>query len=352
MTTRSAFELFAAARGGVCPIKELASIPHLDMFATREREHVLILEQFEESCAAAGQRRTMQLGYTHDMTFDAAVTSRGAVDVIAINAGVPLRLANVIHAFVTTMFDADEADAHQEPIMSEEAALSGQVHLHSLPTLPPKAKLIFEALLSYAEHFVFQHEFAHVVNGHLDWINQVAGRGDLAELGMASRQGLSGIDMHTLEWDADCEATWRILTHAASIEAGSEMPEVRLAIMAIYIVAKMFGSETHLLNEGEILNRDHPPAYVRITNIFAYASSVLEQTEDTEEEAMMRIISIVSGSSKVWARTFGVDPVNYGDGELIKVGASLIKRITGNWIKLRPQLDELKRYGTLRQLDT
>jgi hypothetical protein len=62
-----------------------------------------------------------------------------------------------------------------------------------------------------ARYFIFEHEFCHIFNGHLDWINKTTGFKALGEVGASSIPGLSNLDLQTLEADADCYAA----THTA-----------------------------------------------------------------------------------------------------------------------------------------
>ena len=339
MTHRQPFQDIAAEFGGAFDIAELSKFPLLRFIATRRRELETHEQRHFELSERAGRARRLQIGYAYNLEFNARATVRDDVDVIIVNAGVPMRLAVIVHAFIVSAWIEN-----RPATITQHEAINGAVDLSQLPDLPPPLQSLFNALHSYAERFVLAHELAHITNGHVDWVRR-SGLQGIEELRMAGNSGISGLDRQTLEWNADCSATADLINHAASL-GGLNIEELKLAMTGAYICARVFAPTADDTSVEQMLEAEHPPGFVRMQNMLYYALMILEQRGWTPEE-MMPITQCAAAAEQSWSNTFDVPSFAYHDESLVARGAALVRQFSRRWTTFRTELNEFKRYGEL-----
>ena len=135
----------------------------------------------------------------------------------------------------------------------------------AVPTQSEKAlKANYSFMLAtLARDLLFDHEMAHVCNGHLDYLSRAKDSGKNVSVNVCQ----------TLEWDADCQASARGLLgiagrlssprKAGADELGFGTPKAALFSLAfsIYVLFRSLASSGPIF-EG-LDKRDHPPPQLR-----------------------------------------------------------------------------------------
>ena len=198
--------------------------------------------------------------------------------------------------------------------------------------------------------FMFEHELGHIFNGHTVWLNQELGFRILAEVGASNIPGLSGVDLQTLEMDADAFATLDGYNRlgAADDSFGSRQASTFALIFAYYCVWRMFSG--HVTNDLDaILAEDHPPAIYRQRFSIGLVLELLLRDGIYTAETVGEPISAAIAAAEGAFRTLTGVPIaiEIHAPETFQKSGELLARLTENWKLLRPQLDVLKRGGVL-----
>jgi hypothetical protein len=207
-------------------------------------------------------------------------------------------------------------------------------------------------LMLLAFDFLFQHEFGHIFNGHTDWLNQTLGFCVLAEVGASAIPGLSGLDLQTLEMDADSFATLdgfsRLNLASYNGFFGSANDAAFALLLSHYCVWRLFAE--HVDGDVDaILSEDHPPAVYRQRFNISYAIDLLLRDGIWTENAVGEQLSAVVFAAEVAFKTLTGVPIarEINAPDTYEKGGDLLGRLTENWKLLRPQLDLVKRGGVL-----
>jgi len=141
----------------------------------------------------------------------------------------------------------------------------------------------YAGLLAWmAIQFIMEHEFAHVINGHVEWLNATTGIGALGETGASAIPNLSNVDLQTLEFDADSYGaasltrfTLQAVPTGLWVNAFLQTPaQILFSILfSLYCVFRLFHNSPSQLNENFLACGDHPPAFLRLYIVFATIAS-------------------------------------------------------------------------------
>jgi hypothetical protein len=303
--------------------------------------------------------------------FNAWAASHRGHDVIAMNAAVVAILANL---FARLMSDPQSMSWIGNAGSETLAAISVKEGLHSRLLVGarqrPKDALrgrVAHHMASLASMWVFQHELAHIWNGHVDLLHERRGFRSIDELKAASRTGIGSLDLQTLEMDADSYATTNVLLQAIQprLDRPSDFSELTfpefeeigpgasMAYIAMFAIYFLFRSFDEALNLGVDLDRaSHPPAPVR--QGFAMTSAMVTiETHFGIPQSRTRALAktVVSHAEEAFARITERQPILVDDA-LKSWNRDFAARVFRNWNALRPDLDRLKRGGNLPPVST
>lgn len=136
---------------------------------------------------------------------------RVMTDVIAMNLELLLVLNNLFLAIMShpeVLPKVGDASVEKAKLYNIEEFNVDIVEAAQLaPSLYPNdpARKDYALKLSWiARNFSLEHEFCHISNGHVDWLNNKSNVAAFDEIEIASVAGLGSLDRQTLEMDADC----------------------------------------------------------------------------------------------------------------------------------------------------
>ena len=158
-------------------------------------------------------------------------------------------------------------------------------------------KQLRDLLVTFALRQIVMHEYAHIVNGHLDFMKKNYQRPFLDEseiLTQDSKQDLDPLTSQTLEYDADTFATWRGIQKLLSwVDGYDSAPEelrpfiknkndiLYLWCFSIHGMLRLFGKIPPTI---EALNRSsHPPFALRQRNNIGAILNKLHPIETTDD---------------------------------------------------------------------
>lgn len=232
--------------------------------------------------------------------------------------------------------------------------LMGIKYQEQLLILPkdPLRKEVAEYFIDICMQFIFQHEVAHIVNGHLDYIQSK--NGILPALSEAeSVPNVGDVVRHTLEMDADSSSVNYFVNHW--VDHYKRKREIdRLAFLfedpfigmfhlayVFYMAFRVFGP-THT-DPNVFLINNHPPTRMRQHIIFATISSIL-----LSKYPEIDIKASVEGLNKsVLAAEIdyqNITGIPYGHTQayhfavLTKNAMEYIQSLTDTWIDIHPEL--------------
>jgi hypothetical protein len=141
----------------------------------------------------------------------------------------------------------------------------------------------YAGLLAWmAIQFIMEHEFAHVINGHVEWLNATTGLGALRETGASAIPNLSNMDLQTLEFDADCygaasltRVTLQAVPKGLWVNTFLQTPAQILfgILFSLYCVFRLFHNSPPQRDDDFLACGDHPPAYLRLYVVLATIAS-------------------------------------------------------------------------------
>jgi hypothetical protein len=187
-----------------------------------------VIEEYSACVPWRAQVPKLHFDYIDDFNVNACAFSAEGCGFIGFNGGTVVRFADFFARCLAGdwMFVADECRAHNQridldPVESWPATPEDYVRIGfaKFPEDPPRQQFMF-ALLQFALDFILDHELAHIIHGHLGWLEQ-RGSGDIyVEHSSASARSEDPMIRQTLEFDADAWATVqgfdRVLRRAGS----------------------------------------------------------------------------------------------------------------------------------------
>jgi hypothetical protein len=330
-------------------------------------------DQFCRSHPGDGSMVGLRPGITRSPEFNAFATIADGHPLIGINAGLLVNLHRFFDAALAspeTLPSIGNIGAEQQ---SSELTLDEEIDIETviasgpswpLPRDPVRAALAGH-LRNLASDFVYMHEFGHLAHGHVDWLQATSRLMLIDELNVASSGALSGIDLQTLEMDADSVAAnntlLRTLYFHPDPNDGSRgdyrpnqyFPNAGVAVeifgFVTYAVFRKFFTFRRFETLEEVLELSHPPGMMRSNMIMATAMEVAAQKSILSREAFAApCVSGSIGAEGAFRRLSADRSVNRDSAENSAViGGKLTKAILRNWHNLYPDLAPVVRAGRL-----
>jgi hypothetical protein len=212
-------------------------------------------------------------------SFGAAADLWNEVAVIRVHASVPTIVANLVAAVLShpNSLQPDHphiVQTHPDGFtISEdrliEALFNNGLLFHVSPRIAQLAAPIAQALCN----FIFFHEFVHIRNGHVDLFKQAVGLLAMEEMESVLSEGLTVLDRHAMEWDADKIAHWLSSDVALSTILGRPFIECskdriqeayRIYHLGLYLLFKLM----ELAEPRNVASRVHPTPITRMSFLF------------------------------------------------------------------------------------
>ncbi|MBD8548024.1 hypothetical protein [Sphingomonas sp. CFBP 8760] len=335
-----------------------------------------LLKRSVASRVAQGQRNGGPMKLTvlvvNSMTANAAAGSDEESDYIFLSNGVLTLLPNLFRALLShpDILPHIGDPTRCTPFVSSRSASDlgddATGWTVPFPEDPPRQRL--HAKLSFlALQYVFLHEFAHIYNGHTDWLRDHGKLSLISEVAVPSIEKFSGIDRQTIEWDADSSAIQMLLEHVLQpkvdhvdgisrwdIPDGNGFGTMREGIYACILACQVI----HMLYEtfeaiplDDITDAEHPHPAARQHEVFATIANVLSYRTGWDFEEVADLSGdAITGLYGAWTKVFNDDfawPRMLADPDVIDLNVTLIERYTEQWALIRDELDKLKRGGQL-----
>jgi hypothetical protein len=249
-----------------------------------ERSDVFTLTNLAEALLTRASRRIksqctkpdtvrLEFGFLLNSTLNAYASTRNGIDLIGINLDVPLLLSDLFNAMLSTpdilpgIGDPSKEKGRPEDYdpLSRTLDLNLWKGPRFVPTDPTRRGVALD-LSVRAVAFIFQHEFAHIFNGHIDLIQNLSGIDVYAEISDGPIWGLDTDDRQTLEWDADSFAMVDCLSTIGSLERTDPSKQKRELFewaFATYALFRIFASAEDVVGTARAMRRSHPPALIR-----------------------------------------------------------------------------------------
>lgn len=291
--------------------------------------------------------RPTVVDFTAENDFNAAAGAEGGVDLISITKGA----CETLSSFFSTCI-SEAGDECQSIVPGFDG---------------DKLKALF---LEVSLLWLFMHELGHISDGHIEYVYERFNLRAIDELKAASVPGFDSLTRQTLEMDADCFATHRLLMRMFEAQYqgtspdhdtvwnvpktnqfGTQADAVRIFMFANYAVWRHFAA----FEDFDISTATtHPPARIRYRISLDIVSTLITnwKLEETSEgdDIMKAAVQGSLLSEKLFGKIYGAntdkmllfkeEPV-----EDYNYHASLHNR----WFYLRSSLDPNKRGGTLTQ---
>ncbi|WP_261934624.1 hypothetical protein [Sphingomonas bisphenolicum] len=218
-----------------------------------------------------------------------------------------------------------------------------------------------------AAHFIIQHEFAHISNGHTSWIGSQRKLALIIEMDDGHLESTKGMERETLEWDADSTA----ITHVLKIALNPEMftidgrtawkipnrnsigdvgDAVTCVVAAFFLCGAYFASVESSL-WWDLEPRSHPHPAIRMASIIsAITLNISFRSGTTEKEADAHLAN-ASSIIPSWLSLFrGHLPQKDHVPGFLDFCDNRLKQYDTVWQRLEPELRKFKRGGTLAPL--
>lgn len=308
--------------------------------------------------------------------FNAVAAAFDDADVIAIYRGLLPSLLALCRAIVSQggiLPHLCTPDYIAEEIvvgMSLQSIVSGESTFTVNKLNDPEREALAQRVYEAAYMCVLAHEFAHIYDGHIDWLNAQTGLPLLAEMAADSLPSLDGWERETLEWDADCWAVQAVLEHVMqphvhnvdgrsvwTFQHAADHPDivqdVQIALMGMMTVFLAIASQDDRRHDSERPGT-HPHALHRLYGALLQIVTVLSFRTGTELESLapiyaeqfggygMDVIRTFPDDSGNALRTFAADFPSLMD--------SFGKRLeiwTACWANMHGDLSKHVRGGTL-----
>jgi hypothetical protein len=203
---------------------------------------------------------------------------------------------------------------------------------------------------------MIEHEFAHVWNGHTDYLAEVLGLARLDEVGGV----LGDLSIQAVEIDADRSAATQTLRFALSptIESVANkikwnLPSVAQSSSTLDIVERctvaacLFGlltSDVHELENPDYVRSTHPPAIVRmICNLHEIVSALRVFAGHDQSATLNALNPIIGGMIESLRAVLPGGRRDISSDKLTDQATHLIAIYDSKLLELRPELNRYKR---------
>ncbi len=209
---RSIFDRAVSAYGGRLPIK---SVPKHSrpLFVLSLQSFRSFLERIRVLPTPYVCSGSLYLDYIANDNFNALAFTRERHEFIGVFAGVPARIFDAFFTLLSSdMVLPEIGNSRVETMPMETLQLrmatlfSGGVNSKEQLPNDPIRRAIAGFLGVNVLSFLFAHELAHIIRGHLAYLEHKMGLQIYSEWGMSSDAGLRNEDMQAIEFGADSHA--------------------------------------------------------------------------------------------------------------------------------------------------
>ena len=241
-----------------------------------------------------GDVGSIYIGYVENLDINAVAFEREGQDFVGLYAGAVVHIyrhfgALLCNCTFVPSIGSPDAEAH------DPRSLNYADGEQSMVPNDPQRRSYARLLSRLACDFLLNHEFGHLINGHLKLMKALSGTACFAELDAVGTGTFGSLSRQALEMDADCFAVQQgVLALLECVNNPSALPEssrcwyssvdeaLRTWTLAIYGLLRLFdGSPTDLdhLEAGP-----HPPPPIRAMMASATAMEVLKSRGHSDHE--------------------------------------------------------------------
>jgi hypothetical protein len=305
--------------------------------------------------------------------FNAYATIEGGVDVIRISLGLIFILRNLFdrmlsHPDVLPQVGNPKLENDRSKYPADQTSIRLENAINAYRPFKPKDSTRADCanyLFLCAFEFIFHHEFFHIFFGHVDYLKLKTGLNVLNEM-KPRGPGLTNLDRHTLEKDADRNAAWNVLARTIGDYRGQDGIASHLAdsddqkettrrtrifgaILAMYSLFRVFSDNSLAATEDDILKSTHPPPLMRQIMATIDVGRDLVYHNVLTEDLYFQIFDDAVRHSELGFIHLMQDSVQQPADPRVteQKQRNLLNKIEQNWQVLRPQLNSLKRGGIL-----
>jgi hypothetical protein len=310
----------------------------------------------------SGREMEIEIGFISDPEFNAWAASRGGVDLIGVNSGLLIVLNAAIRALLSQPYlfphigDSTMCKRHVFPREITSLPMDSTMW-DTAPLECPAREQLASRIWSIALCYMIEHEFAHVWNGHTDYLAEVLG---LARLNEVGDDALGDLSIQALEIDADRSAAIQTLRFALNptIEAAGNkikwnLPSVTQSGPTLDIVERctiaacLFGllaSDVHELESPDYVSSTHPPAIVRmICNLHAIVSALRVFAGHDQSATLSALNPVIGGMIDSLRAVVPGGRWDISSEKLTDQATHLIAIYDSKLLELRPELNRYKR---------
>lgn len=325
-----------------------------------------------------GEPMVLDVHLIDSVGFNAFAGSFADADVVALFRDVPLLIlkvarAMISHGLILPHIKTPDIDVEPVVVPGRLKDLFGAVRVwEQQPLNDPRREMLANRLAFFACLFVMAHEFSHIYNGHIDYLEQHQGLPLIAEIGAAGLPSPANYERETMEWDADAMASQRVLqlaTEAVPVwlegrtawivpdrnGTGTRDDAIQLALIAQSICG-LFFTATDRSNPIDAAPRTHPHPSFRFATMLSMIPHTLSYRTGTASEEFLPILEPVfdqfhSSVAATFPEARPADDGSYSAEEFFKAWNDRTNLYGENWKVMYPELDGFKRGGVLAPAD-
>jgi hypothetical protein len=228
----------------------------------------------------------------------------------------------------------------------------------------PVRYYLAQLLTAYSIKYLLLHEYAHIIFGHLDFLNSQNNSFECSELTYNNfKNGIDPLTSQILELDADSYAIYTAIKEILVLQENSSLIKdellpfykdlstaIKVWLFAVYTLFRLFGNSVPKVEDLKKLS--HPPSGIRQHILFATSYSVFETKPETkfleiipnlcvetmkEAESAFQKISIKKLNSEALAFAYKKESFDH------------VTFLMKHWNNVRPKLEQYA-YGNLAPL--
>lgn len=311
-----------------------------------------------------GQPMRLEFGLIDDPTINAGAYAFDTADVITVNTGV----FGILRETARAMASQKVFKRHNHRSLAGKIVSKASVTDVRIGRVPPldafgtkRPTKLATDIYNAAVLFVLLHEFAHINNGHCEYVKLRGKAQFIAELpAIGSMHG--SLERETIEWDADSWAIQQLLgwalepvvTHHDGRSAwkipsknhlGSEDYALTVVLAAVCMIGFYFSDRSGPYDASEFGTHPHP----RIRLLACSGSIAHTYAFRTGREFDPRINEYTANSLKAWMNTFPDADLEIIQNVTFWMEAfhARVELYNQAWERLYDVLNANKRHGTL-----
>ena len=258
--------------------------------------------------------------YINNWSINALACLENELYMIGIFSGAPWSLFNVSFAMLSHPDIYPELGGTDELIrfdsISSDLSNNGELVFvfragrsdYSHPYIPSGSKrgTVAGEISAYAISFIIFHELAHIVKGHLSFIESATGVCEIIEIAGGQSDCLNPIVRQAIEVDADQWAAEQVLKHFVFGEHSlfsSDESRIKAIVFSLGLVLLVFGRRT--LDLGDYTRSNHPHPNIRYLWTMGYLTQPLLKITSQNKATILQIISETTNELNTIASILG-----------------------------------------------